>query len=67
VSGALAFWRIHDHALVSIRARRPHDGKWGNLSADSLMAHIVAADTLYILYFTEEVSAGSGGRGSRAR
>ncbi|MFE9454506.1 MobF family relaxase [Streptomyces sp. NPDC006739] len=52
---------LHDHAVVSIRARRP-DGKgtWGNLSADSLMAHIVAADTLYLLYFMEEVSARLG-------
>ncbi|MDO0929777.1 MobF family relaxase [Streptomyces sp. TG1A-8] len=48
---------LHDHAVVSIRARRPDDkGTWGNLSADSLMAHIVAADTLYLLYFMEEVS-----------
>ncbi|GAA2509572.1 hypothetical protein GCM10010406_52530 [Streptomyces thermolineatus] len=51
---------LHHHAIVSIRARRPHDGKWGNLSADSLMAHIVAADTLYLLYFMEEVSARLG-------
>ncbi|MGW4438009.1 MobF family relaxase [Streptomyces sp. NPDC004596] len=51
---------LHDHAVVSIRARRPHDGKWGNLSADSLMTHIVAADTLYTLYFMEEVSARLG-------
>ncbi|UXY33264.1 relaxase domain-containing protein (plasmid) [Streptomyces sp. HUAS TT20] len=51
---------LHDHAIVSIRARRPHDGKWGNLSADSLMTHIVAADTLYLLYFMEEVSARLG-------
>ncbi|MFB9540055.1 MULTISPECIES: MobF family relaxase [Streptomyces] len=52
---------LHDHAVVSIRARRPDDkGTWGNLSADSLMAHIVAADTLYILYFMEEVSARLG-------
>jgi conjugative relaxase-like TrwC/TraI family protein len=50
---------LHDHAVVSIRARRP-DGTWGNLSADSLMAHIVAADTLYTLYFMEEVSARLG-------
>ncbi|MEV8435131.1 MobF family relaxase [Streptomyces chartreusis] len=52
---------LHDHAVVSIRARRP-DGKgtWGNLSADSLMTHIVAADTLYTLYFMEEVSARLG-------
>ncbi|MFC9948505.1 MobF family relaxase [Streptomyces pratensis] len=51
---------LHAHAVVSVRARRPHDGKWGNLSADSLMTHIVAADTLYILYFMEEVSARLG-------
>jgi conjugative relaxase-like TrwC/TraI family protein len=51
---------LHAHAVVSIRARRPHDGKWGNLSADSLMTHIVAADTLYLLYFMEEVSARLG-------
>ncbi|MFD3821869.1 MobF family relaxase, partial [Streptomyces sp. NPDC058625] len=52
---------LHDHAVVSIRARRPDDkGTWGNLSADSLMAHIVAADTLYTLYFMEEVSARLG-------
>ncbi|MGW5098157.1 MobF family relaxase [Streptomyces nodosus] len=51
---------LHDHAVVSIRARRPHDGKWGNLSADSVLAHIVVADTLYTLYFMEEVSARLG-------
>ncbi|MEU7429108.1 MobF family relaxase [Streptomyces sp. NPDC040750] len=52
---------LHDHAVVSIRARRPDDkGTWGNLSADSLMAHIVAADTLYLLYFMEEVAARLG-------
>ncbi|MGP3635332.1 MobF family relaxase [Streptomyces sp. 24-1644] len=51
---------LHAHAVVSIRARRPHDGKWGNLSADSLMTHIVAADTLYTLYFMEEVTARLG-------
>nr|BFD88417.1 hypothetical protein StreXyl84_78180 [Streptomyces sp. Xyl84] len=51
---------LHDHAVVSIRARRPHDGKWGNLSADSMLAHIVAADTLYTLLFMEEVSARLG-------
>ncbi|MDL5206686.1 MobF family relaxase [Streptomyces sp. ALI-76-A] len=51
---------LHSHAVVSIRARRPHDGKWGNLSADSLMANIVAADTLYTLLFMEEVSARLG-------
>lgn len=36
----------HAHAVVSVRVRRPHDGGWGNVSADSLMAHVVAADTL---------------------
>ncbi|MGA5558941.1 MobF family relaxase [Streptomyces lavendulocolor] len=51
---------LHAHAVVSIRARRPHDGKWGNLSADSLMTHIVAADTLYTLLFMEEVTARLG-------
>ncbi|MFD5474454.1 MobF family relaxase [Streptomyces sp. NPDC127105] len=50
---------LHDHAVVSIRARRP-DGTWGNLSADSMLAHIVAADTLYTLLFMEEVSARLG-------
>ncbi|WP_434600245.1 MobF family relaxase [Streptomyces sp. A5-4] len=52
---------LHDHAVVSIRARRPDDeGTWGNLSADTLLAHIVAADTLYLLFFMEEVSARLG-------
>ncbi|MFE4801761.1 MobF family relaxase, partial [Streptomyces sp. NPDC056708] len=52
---------LHDHALVSIRARRPDvKGTWGNLSADSMLEHIVAADTLYTLYFMEEVSARLG-------
>nr|WP_234313313.1 MULTISPECIES: MobF family relaxase [Streptomyces] len=51
---------LHSHAVVSVRARRPHDGKWGNLSADSLMTHIVAADTLYVLHFMEEVTARLG-------
>ncbi|MEU6602893.1 MobF family relaxase [Streptomyces flaveolus] len=52
---------LHDHALVSIRARRPDEkGTWGNLSADSTLTHIVAADTLYTLYFMEEVSARLG-------
>ncbi|WP_432040983.1 MobF family relaxase [Streptomyces chartreusis] len=50
---------LHDHALVSIRARRP-DGTWGNLSADSMLENIVAAGTLYTLYFMEEVSARLG-------
>lgn len=52
---------LHDHAVVSIRARRPDgSGTWGNVSADSLLAHIVVADTLYLLYFMEEVSARLG-------
>ncbi len=51
---------LHAHAVVSVRARRPHDGKWGNLSADSLMSHIVAADSLYTLHFMEEVTARLG-------
>ncbi|MFF7987026.1 MobF family relaxase [Streptomyces sp. NPDC007901] len=52
---------LHDHAVISIRARRP-DGKgtWGNWSADSMLEHIVVADTLYTLYFMEEVSARLG-------
>ncbi len=50
---------LHDHGLVSIRARRP-DGTWGNLSADSMLENIVAAGTLYSLYFMEEVSARLG-------
>ncbi|MEE1751129.1 MobF family relaxase [Streptomyces sp. SP18CS02] len=51
---------LHAHAVMSIRARRPHDGKRGNLSADSLMTHIVAADTLYTLHFMEEMTARLG-------
>ncbi|MGZ2362371.1 relaxase domain-containing protein [Streptomyces sp. 372A] len=52
---------LHDHAVVSIRARRPDgSGTWGNVSAASLLAHIVAADTLYLLHFMEEVSARLG-------
>ncbi|MFE4960525.1 MobF family relaxase [Streptomyces sp. NPDC056653] len=47
---------LHDHAVVSIRTRRC-DGTWGNLSADSMLEHIVAAGTLY---FMEEVSARLG-------
>ncbi|MFF3431383.1 MobF family relaxase [Streptomyces sp. NPDC002602] len=50
---------LHDHAVVSIRARRP-DGTWGNQTAAALMTHIVAADTLYTLLFMEEVSARLG-------
>ncbi|MFD3720093.1 relaxase domain-containing protein [Streptomyces sp. NPDC058674] len=34
--------------------------QWGNLSADSMLANIVAADTLYTLLFMEEVSARLG-------
>ncbi len=50
---------LHDHAVVSIRARRP-DGTWGNQTAAALMTHIVAADALYTLHFMEEVSARLG-------
>ncbi|WP_234342207.1 MobF family relaxase [Streptomyces leeuwenhoekii] len=50
---------LHDHAVVSIRARRP-DGTWGNLSADTMLANIVAADCLYTLLFMQEVSARLG-------
>ncbi|MFD7446936.1 MobF family relaxase [Streptomyces sp. NPDC059909] len=47
---------LHDHALVSIKVRRP-DGQWGNLSADSIFERVVAAGTLYTtLTFMEEVS-----------
>ncbi|MFE9797110.1 MobF family relaxase [Streptomyces goshikiensis] len=49
---------LHDHAVVSIRARRP-DGTWGNQTG-ALMKHIVAADALYTLLFMEEVSARLG-------
>ncbi|ROQ93638.1 hypothetical protein EDE04_0023 [Streptomyces sp. 2132.2] len=41
------------------RQPRPASGRagtWGNLSADSMLADIVAADTLYTLRFVEEVS-----------
>jgi conjugative relaxase-like TrwC/TraI family protein len=52
---------LHDHAVISIRAQRPDTkGTWGNWSADSMLTHIVAADTLYTLYFMEEVSARLG-------
>ncbi|MGW1596816.1 relaxase domain-containing protein [Streptomyces sp. NPDC002343] len=51
---------LHAHGIVSIRARRPHNGEWGNLSADWLMTHIVVAETLYLLYSMEEVSARLG-------
>ncbi|MFJ5026379.1 MobF family relaxase [Streptomyces goshikiensis] len=50
---------LHDHAVVSTRARRP-DGTWGNQTAGALMKHIVAADALYTLLFMEEVSARLG-------
>ncbi|WP_442819736.1 MobF family relaxase [Streptomyces sp. NBC_00841] len=50
---------LHDHAVVSIKARRP-DGKWGNVSAADILDNIVAAGTLYTLTFMEEVSARLG-------
>ncbi|MGW1710530.1 relaxase domain-containing protein [Streptomyces sp. NPDC002206] len=57
---------LHGHAVVSIRTRRS-DGTWGNLSADSMLEHIVAAGTLYTLTFMEEVSARLGWAWSRER
>ncbi|MFJ8162476.1 MobF family relaxase [Streptomyces sp. NPDC096136] len=52
---------VHAHAVISIRARRPATaGTCGNLSADSMLANIVAADTLYTLRFMEEVTARLG-------
>ncbi|MGW4766038.1 hypothetical protein ACWEPD_30725 [Streptomyces pseudogriseolus] len=54
--------------MVSIHTRRRDDkGTWGNLSADSPMTHIVAADTVYLLYFMEEVSARLGWAWGRAK
>lgn len=53
---------LHDHAIVSIRARRPHDGKWGNLSPDSLPPTPSTPCTSW-----RRCPPGSGGRGSRAR
>ncbi|MFD7714619.1 relaxase domain-containing protein [Streptomyces sp. NPDC059814] len=52
---------LHDHAVVSIRVRRP-DGKgtWGDLPADSLLAHIGVSDSLCALYSMEEMSARPG-------
>ncbi|MFE4654374.1 MobF family relaxase [Streptomyces sp. NPDC056707] len=50
---------LHDHAVVSIKARRP-DGKWGNVSTADILDNIVAAGTLYTLTFMEEVSARLG-------
>lgn len=47
--------------MVSIRARRPDEkSTWGNLSADTMLTHIVAADTLYVLTFMQEISARLG-------
>ncbi|MDX3772077.1 MULTISPECIES: MobF family relaxase [unclassified Streptomyces] len=50
---------LHDHAVVSVKARRP-DGKWGNVSTADLLDNIVEAGTLYTLAFMEEVSARLG-------
>ncbi|MGW3638576.1 MobF family relaxase [Streptomyces sp. NPDC005143] len=50
---------LHDHVVVSIKARRP-DGKWGNVSTSDILDNIVAAGTLYTLTFMEEVSARLG-------
>jgi hypothetical protein len=63
---------VKDGLIVAVfrhyesRAGQPllHDqtrrGRGGNLSADSIPEHIVAAGTLYTLYFMEEVSARLG-------
>lgn len=52
---------LHDHALVSNRARRPDEkGHVGRPVGDTMLTHIVAADTLYTLFFMEEVSARLG-------
>lgn len=59
---------LHAHAVVSIHARRPYEGRGGgSLLAHSLRTHIVAADTLYALLFMEEgaPSARLGGGGER--
>ncbi|MFG2197115.1 MobF family relaxase [Streptomyces sp. NPDC048639] len=46
---------LHDHALVSVKVRRP-DGQWGNLATTDLFESVVAAGTLYTLLLTEEIS-----------
>lgn len=56
---------LHAHAEASIRARRP-DGTRGNLSADSMQAHMVAAGTLYTLLFTFGMPSASAIRATAA-
>lgn len=46
---------LHDHALVSVKVRRP-DGRWGNLDTGKVFRHVVAAGTLYQLLLAEEVT-----------
>ncbi|WP_461009675.1 MobF family relaxase [Streptomyces capparidis] len=46
---------LDDHALVSVKVRRP-DGTWGNLDSAVVYRHVVAAGTLYTLRLMEEVS-----------
>ncbi|WP_189135310.1 MobF family relaxase [Wenjunlia tyrosinilytica] len=50
---------LHDHAVLSVKVRRP-DGTWGNLATADLFENVVAADALYTLLFMEEVSARLG-------
>lgn len=46
---------LTDHALVSVKVRRP-DGKWGNLHTAELFRYAVAAGTLYSLLLMEEIT-----------
>jgi hypothetical protein len=59
---------LHDHAVVSVKVRRP-DGKFGNLDTARIFRHVVAAGTLYQLLLQEEVTERLGvawePRGSR--
>ncbi|WP_184502894.1 MobF family relaxase [Streptomyces botrytidirepellens] len=46
---------LTDHALVSVKVRRP-DGKWGNLHSAELFRYAVAAGTLFSLLLMEEIT-----------
>ncbi|MET9777991.1 MobF family relaxase [Streptomyces sp. NPDC006367] len=46
---------LTDHALVSVKVRRP-DGKWGNLHTAELFRYAVAAGTLFSLLLMEEIT-----------
>ncbi|MFD3939901.1 MobF family relaxase [Streptomyces sp. NPDC058611] len=50
---------LHEHCLIANRAQRP-DGSWYALDTVRLYQHVVAAGTLYLLYFMEEVSTRLG-------